>query len=591
MSPRHAGAPGPTRVLIGAFLARFFEHESTAGRTDLRASFFWLIGALGAPGALFAFSQQFHWHYLSMTFNGEARLRAGVFADKTLYLTLTTVAMGLVSVAVWNALMIDRRDALVLGVLPVRRRAIVAAKLLSLAIYVGVLNAGTHAAAALLFGTFLGHAEGWIATGRAMAAHLVAASAVGLFVFLLVAALQSSCLAVVGPRRFARAASVLQMLLIGAIAVMLLMTPAMSRGASALATGGEPAWWWTYAPPAWFLGIYQLIAGTTSGPIHELARTGILALGGGAFGVAVFYPIACARVLASSVAATGSATHRWNRWLSSRVIDLLATDASTRGALQFVVATAGRVGRFRLVLSGAIGLGCAVIGPIVLYWIAQGVPAAPQASMLALPLLVTTTLVAGWRVVLAMPSELSAGWVFKSTPVEGFVGRAAVRRLVFVLGVAAPVAVFAPWWVTRWGLAPAWLPIANTLIAGGILVEAHLWGFVGIPCTRLLAVSDSNLQGRWPFYAIGLLVYALGIPTIEVWSSGQGAAWVLTAGLVAGYAVARRLSDDAARVKVLTDDSSGLILLDLTVVRPVIPAASIASASVKPKAYIEGPHA
>ena len=90
-----------------------------------------------------------------------------VLFDKMFYLTLTSVAMGVVSVAVWNALIVDRRDGFILGVLPVRRSAIVAAKLLSLAAYVGALNLGMHAGAALLFGAALG--EGRAGIGRGMA--------------------------------------------------------------------------------------------------------------------------------------------------------------------------------------------------------------------------------------------------------------------------------------------------------------------------------------------------------------------------------------------------------------------------------------
>jgi hypothetical protein len=204
---------------------------------------------------------------------------------------------------------------------------------------------------------------------------------------------------------------------------------------------------------------------------------------------------------------------------------------------------------------------------------ARGGPGAPRVSLLAVPLLATTALVAGWRVVFAMPSEAIAGWVFRAMPIEGFLGRAAARRLTFGLGVLAPVALFASAWVALWGIATTWLLAVNSLIAGGILVEAHLWGFAGIPCTRSMAVSDSNLQGRWPFYAIGLLAYALGIPAIEVWAAGHGAGWLVTAGLAGAYGVVRSLSNDAARVNVLTDDHRGLIMLDLAVVRPASSAA------------------
>ena len=571
--------PGQTRVLFHAFLARFFEHESTAGRTDLRESFFWLIGALGAPGMLFAFYRQFHWHFLAMSPVGAERLRVGALFDKTLYLTLTCVVIGLVSVAVWSALIVDRRDALILGVLPLRRRSIVAAKLLSLAAYVGILTLGMHAGAAVLFGTFLGSTQGWTTIARGIVAHLVAASATGMFVFLSVVALQSVCLTVVGPRRFARTAAILQLLLIAAIAVTLLMTPTLSGGASSLVAAAAPVWWLTYTPPIWFLGLYETLAGPTSEPLHELSQTGLLALGGAALIVALFYPVACWRVLATAISAGGPATSPWNRLLSSRIIDLLAADASTRGALQFVMATAGRVGRFRLVLSAALGLSFAMIVPILLYWIARGGPEAPRVSLLSAPLLATTALVAGWRVVFAMPSELIAGWVFRAMPIHGFLGRAAARRLTFALGVLAPVALFACAWGALWGIATTCLLVVNSLIAGGILVEAHLWGFAGIPCTRSMAVSDSNLQGRWPFYGVGLLAYVLGIPAIEIWAADNGAGWLLTAGLAAAYGLMRSLSNDAARVNMLTDDHRGLIMLDLTVVR-------LASSAARPSLYV-----
>ena len=113
-----------------------------------------------------------------------------------------------------------------------------------------------------------------------------------------------------------------------------------------------------------------------------------------------------------------------------------------------------------------------------------------------------------------------------------------------------------------------------------------------MPCTRPLAVSDSNLQGRWPFYGFGLLSYALGIPVIEVWTAGRSWAWLVTIGLVAAYGVVRTLSTEAARVNVLTNDHRGPILLDLPPLPPTSntqrPASRVmAGRSVPP----EIPHA
>ena len=557
-------ARAQTGVLIRVFLGRFFENEATLGPTDLRESFFWLIAALAAPGLLFVFHQQFYWNFVALGADGAAKLRVYVLFDKTLYLTLTSVAMGLVSVAVWNALIVDRRDAFIIGVLPVPRPLIVAAKLLSLTAYVGALNLGMHAGAALLFGAALSGVQGSVRRG--LSAHLIAASATGMFVFLTVVALVSICLTVVGPRRFARVAAALQVLLVAAITATLLLAVMLARGAVSLAHTPAPAPWLAYMPPIWFLGMYEALAGTASGVMHDLARTGTVALGSATLAVAVFYPIACYRVLANAVAGGGSATRPWTRLVSSTIVDRLAADSCSRAALQFLIATAGRVSRFRLVLSGAVGLGLTLVAPLTLFWFARGVPDTPSLSMLAAPLLLTIPLVAGWRVVIAMPSELTARWVFRSTPMDGFAGRAAARRFIFAGGVLMPLALFAPVWIALWGMA-AWKFIANALLAGGILVYAHLWGFAGMPCTRPMAVSESNLQGRWPFYGMGFLAYALGIPLLEVWTLGHRSAWLVTAGLLAGYGIARTLSNEAAWVNIVTDDHRGPILLNV----PLLP--------------------
>lgn len=591
MTPRALSARRQTGVLVRVFLGRFFENEATAGATDLRDSFFWLIAALGAPGILFAFHQQFYWNFIALGPGGPESLRVYVLFDKTLYLTFTAVVMGLVSVAVWNALVVDRRDAFIIGVLPVRRRLIVSAKLVSLTIYVGALNLGMHAGAAVLFGAALHGDKGWTAFGRGVAAHAVAASATGMFVFLAVVALVSGCLTIVGPRRFARPAAVLQVLLVAVITATLLLTPTLARGAVSLRQGADSASWLVYMPPMWFVGLYETLAGTASGVMHELARTGSLVLAAVALAVVVFYPLGCSRVLAQAVTAGSGATRPWTRLVSAAIVERLAFDSSPRAALQFLLATAGRVSRFRLVLSGAVGLGLTLLAPLALYWYARGLPDAPSLSLLAAPLLLTVPLVAGWRVIMAMPSELPARWVFRATPMDGFAGRVAARRFIYAGGVLAPLAIFAPAWIALWGLS-TWPFVVNALLAGGILVEAHLWGFAGMPCTRPMAVSDSNLQGRWPFFAAGLVAYVVGIPLIELWTAGRSFDWLVTVVLAAGGIVGRTLSDEAARVNLITGDHRGPILLNLPLLPRTLPRTrSSAHVASETKLPTEIPHA
>ncbi len=552
-------------VLTRAFLARFFENESTAGRTDLRESFFWLVGGLAAPGMFFAVYEQFFWQFAARGPNAVVRLQAQLLHDKTVYLALTMVVMSVVTIATRNALIVDRRDALVLGVLPARPLAIVTAKFLALAIYVGVLSLGMHAGAAVLFGAFIGDVQSGVSAIRGAIAHLTTATTAGAFVFLSIVALECICVALAGPRRFARVATLVQMLLVVAVAATLFVTPALAHAAGETARGVTMPAWIASLPPVWFLGLYERLSGSTH-QMPALAATAMQAIASTLFLVGLFYPLASRRILANAVTSSAASTRRWRRQVDSWLVTRLTTRLDVQAALQFLIATAGRVGRFRLTMAGAIGVGMTLTAPLVLFVMTWGLPARPAVVLLIAPLLLSAAVVAGWRTAASMPSELGARWMFLAAPLHGLAGRTAIERIAIATGVLIPIAITTPIWIGAWGISASAPFIANALIAGVILVDAHTWGYSGVPCTRPLAVSESNIQGRWPFYLGGLLAYAAGVPAMGVWLADRTSAWVLTAVLLVVCLVVRRLSGDAAVVNALTNDQRGLILLDLALV-------------------------
>src|SRR5262245_50331692 len=119
------------RGLASAFLDRFFENESTVGATDMRQSFFWLVALLGTPGVFLPLFMSIRWAWLAQE-RGVAALRVASLMDKAIYLNLTFVGVGIVSALIWHAIVLDRRDALVLGGLPVPLQTIYSAKLVAL---------------------------------------------------------------------------------------------------------------------------------------------------------------------------------------------------------------------------------------------------------------------------------------------------------------------------------------------------------------------------------------------------------------------------------------------------------------------------
>ena len=248
-----------TRALGRAFLARFFENEITAGTDDLKTSFFWLIAFVAVPGFLAPMLMSNKWSLIALIRGPEA-LRLLTRGDKALYLGFVMIATATITAIAWNSLLGDRRDALVLGVLPVRPITIVGARLAALAAYMVGIALAMNTLASLSFGLGLAAKSTFVFALRGAGAHFVASVAASVCVFLWVTGAQGVVLAGLGARTFARVAPVMQVLLVGTIAAAFLSLPVLAGSVvDTLAGHGQSVQPWILAtPPMWFLGLYEV---------------------------------------------------------------------------------------------------------------------------------------------------------------------------------------------------------------------------------------------------------------------------------------------------------------------------------------------
>jgi len=186
-----------TRVLIPVFFARFFDNEMAAGAGSLKTPFFWLVAFLAAPGMFMPIMMSFSWSFIAKYYSFDF-LHTWARADKVVYLGYGAAATGLVMTTAWSALLLDRRDGLVLGALPVDGRDVVRAKLVALCGYIGLLMLLIHTGAAVMFGVFFPQEHGLISLFGLTAVHLIASSAYGAFVCFSIVALQGVMLSLAG---------------------------------------------------------------------------------------------------------------------------------------------------------------------------------------------------------------------------------------------------------------------------------------------------------------------------------------------------------------------------------------------------------
>jgi hypothetical protein len=577
------------RVLTRAAFARLFD-TGRPGSHDQKAMFFWLLACLSAPGALVPFllgqgsgtaplvhgalpPSAWGWAMVAR-FQGVDALRALSFTDKTFYLGCALATAALLTAVVWMRVLPDRRDALVLGPLPVRPATVVASRLVALAAYVGLTAVAMHALASIVFGVELAAGNTVVFALRGIAAHFVASCGAGAFVFLAFVGVQGLLLAIVGPRAFARVAPVAQALVVAVAIGAALAIPAISHAASATLTAGRPVHpcvFWT--PPLWFLGVYETVLGTSDPRLHALAMTAGMALAGAMLLVVSTYPVVYARVLRASVERPRAAT-RWTAAVLHAVAVRLSRDAPVRGVIELLLATLMRGERHRVVMAASAG--AALAWNIAAWMTWRSTPLVlPHTGALVMPLSTLFFLIAGMRLAAALPADDRAGWVFDISAAAARTGRDALERTMASI-VALPIAgaSAAMVWVV-WGGTAALVHALFFAAVSALVIELALWRFTGISCTQPWRPDVARLRRSWPAYLAGFFALTGGLAAVEtlllriVLPSGRATlpvafpAWlvpVVIGGLVwaartvrrAGLTVAPEI-DDRANLRILTE--------------------------------------
>jgi hypothetical protein len=544
------------RALTAAFFTRFFESDTTLERTDATRSFMWLVAVLGAPILLLTFYCQFSWELLARHRHGVEAFRLSARFDASLYLALTFVGISVVAAARWQSLLIDRRDALVLGTLPIRPRTIVVAKLAALAGYTALLAVGMHVLSSGVYGISLGGLQRPTNIFRTFAGHLAAGAGLTVFVITAVAAAQAVGLALLGPRRFHRSSVALQMLLVAVVLAVFVAMP--GKSATALATFSTtgvvgPAWI-GWLPPLWFVGLFEAVAGTASPELQALGRTAVEALALSILSLLVAAPVAGWRSLRMTLGAAAPARHPLSRRAAAVLTRTLSRVPAVRGAVQFTLATLGRVPAPRLVMALFSGVGLMGIVPVA---IAQRMSETgrPEATttVLALPFVLLFFFLLGLRLAIKTPVELPGRWLFDQTDVSPLAGRRAAWGILFALGVVPPVMLTAVLWTAFFGSAVGLGRTAAALAGGMLALEILLYGYVGVPCSRP-AVAEA-FKGRTLGLVVGFEIFCFESAAAQAgWQDQVWPVLVQAALFLAGALGVHAASRRAAALNAVVDE-------------------------------------
>jgi hypothetical protein len=191
--------------------------------------------------------------------------------------------------------------------------------------------------------------------------------------------------------------------------------------------------------------------------------------------------------------------------------------AVAQATFDFIVSSLLRSRKHRLLLAIYAGFGCALVlagGAISDRELAR---ALPSAALLSVPLVLVFFGIVGTRVLLAIPIELGANWIFQIAEREDREPyRHGTRAALLAVGAGPVLGASLPAYSLYWG---PWIAVAHAVYVGILallLAEVLLIGFCKIPFTCTYLPGNSNARLLWPLYIFAFTTYAYTMASLEL---------------------------------------------------------------------------
>lgn len=498
------------------------------------AALIWVAAFLLAPGLFLPVAALNKYATIRRFF--PERLESVLWSDRMLFLIMSAGAIGLIAVVLWDTLFPARRDAFVLTPLPVPLSAQMLGRLTGLMMLCGAFVVALNLLPTLLFP--LTSSGKFAEMPRRMIAHAVTTSAADACVFFSVTSLQGVVILAVGRRFAARIAAFAQA---GAV-LLLLLSLLFSSGIVELARVAfergditDPVL--QFLPPTWFIGLYEVIAGTSRAVMTPLAIRAIVATLVPLAITGIIYATGYQRLLARAVETPNRSTRSWITKVASATVRVLWIRRPEEQAIAaFLLRAISRSSRHSMLMSIYVGAGMAMMVTFVLPDILRFGSSAftkPSLAVLALPLVLSVGLAVGVRILMTIPAEMPARWIFQTSAITPRRVDAATHKGLLLI-VLPPVAVVA---VATAG--PLWGPTLGVTHAvfccalGLLLCQALLLKFHGVPLSRPYVPGGSRFHMLWAAYFSIFLTYTFSSVALErdLWR-WYGARGVLNAAAV-----------------------------------------------------------
>ncbi len=570
------------RILWRTFLGQFAANESATSDLQMRRAILGVIAFLITPGIYIMMSALGSFEILRLV--AKARHMPELVETRlaqmaVVFVSYSMITTGLVTAFIWDTLVFDKRDAMVLGPMPVRGTTVVGAKLAALATFLIGTALAVNLTSGVPFGLVTGGNDGLIV--RHTAGHFAGTVGGAVFVFCVLVVARGLLVLLVSSQFAATAGTLLQFVFLSGVLCFMMVPTAMGETTPAFLDDSFGEW----MPMAWFFGLFETIRGSREPGVDTLATRALVALPL-SMSAAVFVTFAgywkqmrAALAPSARVAASATLRRRLARLFTGR-------DQIARGTSDFILTTLARSRPQQVPIAIAASMAVAIIS-IALSSRPGGIDMLyqPRTVVLWIPIVIGYWIIVGLRASFAMPTELPAAWAFRvhsRLPAFGpaqsvssdraqsmsyWSGvRAAMASFALVPSIIANALVVLPlvgWRVAAWHTLFVSIAVVMAAQAASITIDS-------VPFTRAYPPGHTKLRTRWPLYVLGMYAIAY-IPVqaeLRLLHDTTGLLALAAAGLLviaalelAGRRVARRW---ALQPEVeFGDDSESLTFLNL----------------------------
>ena len=291
----------------------------------------------------------------------------------------------------------------------------------------------------------------------------------------------------------------------------------VTRTAIVRADPTDPALLWN--PAAWFLGLYEYIAGSPRDVMPTLALRALIAAAVPMAVTVAIYAFGYKRLLARAVETPSRATRSLVTRLASGIVRRLFVWRPQEQAIcSFMLRAIVRNSRHNMMMSIYIGGALALMITFVLPDMLRLGPSAfatPTVSVLALPLLLSVGLAVGGRILITIPADMPARWIFMTSAITARHADAAAHKGLLLLVLPPVIAIAALSAGALWGVRVAALHVIYCTALSLLLCEVLLIRYRSLPMTRPFIPGASRFHILWGLYMIIFTTYTLTSARLE----------------------------------------------------------------------------